>query len=394
MNETRDLLERVGDRFEFPADAFERLEHRRERKRKNRRIAAGVVGIAVFAALVFGLARATLSDSGPSPADRPTPTPSIESTGSVLGRNEIVAFDQGQIEAVDQATGDRRTLVTCGDPCIFFSQAAVSADRHWLAYTVETCLGALPCEPEAGLWVANGLGERRQLVQTCEPGHCFPMLWAWSPTSDTLAVAGPIDAPSGHRSIFLIDPSTGARTEVADAFPGEVALAWSPDGSRLAYDGDGSVHIVGLGGGSPTVTVEGWSPVWSPEGTRLAVMVVPEIFVTNADGSHLHRVANGYEAVWSPDGSKILTHVEEGRRTGRYYEELWVATADGSDAINILPVGCCSGGIVDDTLRWSPDGTRVAFLDARTERWRVLEADGEGDLSFIEEIEVAGWPSR
>jgi hypothetical protein len=53
MNETRDLLERVGERFTFPDDMFERLERRRDRKRRNKRIAAGVVGIAVFVAAIW-----------------------------------------------------------------------------------------------------------------------------------------------------------------------------------------------------------------------------------------------------------------------------------------------------------------------------------------------------
>ena len=53
MNETRDLLARVGERFTFPDDMFERLESRRDRKRRNKRIAAGVVGIAVFVAAVW-----------------------------------------------------------------------------------------------------------------------------------------------------------------------------------------------------------------------------------------------------------------------------------------------------------------------------------------------------
>ena len=53
MNETRDLLERVGERFAFPDEAFERMLRRRDRKRRNQRIAAGVVGIAVFLAAVW-----------------------------------------------------------------------------------------------------------------------------------------------------------------------------------------------------------------------------------------------------------------------------------------------------------------------------------------------------
>ena len=99
MNETRDLLERVGDRFAFPDRAFERLERRRDRKRRNRRIAAGAAGIAVFAALVFALARATWSDSAPRPGEPPpSPTPSIgieQSGNPILHANEFVASFTG-----------------------------------------------------------------------------------------------------------------------------------------------------------------------------------------------------------------------------------------------------------------------------------------------------------
>jgi len=395
MNETRDLLERVGDRFGFPDQSFERLERRRDRKRRNRRIAAGAAGIAVFAALVFALARATWSDSAPRPGEpQPSPTPSagIEpSVNPILRANEVVVNDFSSIEAVDLETLDRRTLVTCKDPCVFFSEAAASADDGWLAYTVETCLGALPCEADAGLWVANDLEERRHLVQSCDPDQCFPLVWAWSPTSATLAIAGPADAPSGPRSLFLVDPATGSRTEIADPSMDVETLAWSPDGSRIAYAGAGNVYIVPLDGGAPTLLAEGSEPRWSPDGSHVALTVPGGISVVTADGSNAIRIANGYEAAWSPDGLRIVAHVEE-RSSGGFHEELWVAAADGSGvAINILPAGCCSNGIVDDTLIWSPDGMRIAFMDGADDRWRVVNADGTGDVGSIDELEVAAW---
>ena len=397
MNETRNLLERVGDRFAFPADAFERLEHRRDRKRTNRRIAAGAAGIAIFAALVFALARATWSDSAPRPGEPPpSPTPSIgiERSGNpILRANEVVVNNHGPIEAVDRETRDRRTLVACEDPCIFFSGAAVSADDGWLAYTIETCLGALPCEADAGLWVANDVGERRQLIQSCDPDQCFPLVWAWSPTSATLAIAGPADAPSDPRSLFLVDPATGARTEIADPPMDVETLAWSPDGSRLAYAGAGNVFIAGLDGGAPTL-LKGSEPRWSPDGSHVAVTVQDGISVVDADGSNSILIANGYEAAWSPDGLRIVTHVEEGS-SGDFHEELWVAAADGSGvAINILPPGCCSTGIVDNTLIWSPNGTRIAFEEGSEDRWHVVNADGTGGLGSIDALEVAAWRSE
>ena len=55
MNEYRSVLERAGSNF-APLDLeLERLLRRRDRKRRNQRIAAGVVGIAVFVAAVWGV---------------------------------------------------------------------------------------------------------------------------------------------------------------------------------------------------------------------------------------------------------------------------------------------------------------------------------------------------
>ena len=85
MNDTRELLERVGDRFAFPEDAFDRLERRRDHKRRNQRVAAGVVGIAVFVAAVWivttggpfdrTLTPATTEPTGPTGTQEPTIAP-------------------------------------------------------------------------------------------------------------------------------------------------------------------------------------------------------------------------------------------------------------------------------------------------------------------------------
>jgi len=96
MNETRDLLERVGERFSFPDEAFERMLRRRDRKRRNQRIAAGVVGIAVFLAAVW-----IVTTGGPFDRSQPAdPAPDervgfiglapVGSTPSTPQRGELV----------------------------------------------------------------------------------------------------------------------------------------------------------------------------------------------------------------------------------------------------------------------------------------------------------------
>jgi hypothetical protein len=50
----RQVFERVMRGFVPPDDSFERMVNRRDRKRRNQRLAAGVVGISVFAVAVLG----------------------------------------------------------------------------------------------------------------------------------------------------------------------------------------------------------------------------------------------------------------------------------------------------------------------------------------------------
>ena len=53
MSEYRAVLERAGLNAPTPDLDLERILRRRDRKRRNQRIAAGVVGIAVFVAAVL-----------------------------------------------------------------------------------------------------------------------------------------------------------------------------------------------------------------------------------------------------------------------------------------------------------------------------------------------------
>ena len=119
MTEYRSVLERAGSNAPPPDLQLERVLRRRDRKRRNQRIAAGVAGIAIFAALVFGLARATLSGSGPLPAvpdQSPSPSIQTEALPQIIGDNEAVVMGRNSaLDALDRTTRDRRTLVTCKD---------------------------------------------------------------------------------------------------------------------------------------------------------------------------------------------------------------------------------------------------------------------------------------
>jgi hypothetical protein len=88
MNVTREQLERVGERFAFPDAAFQRLERRRDRKRRNERITAGAVGLAIFVTMVWiALSGGPLDRSHmPAVTGRPVPSASTRPTPDIEPR--------------------------------------------------------------------------------------------------------------------------------------------------------------------------------------------------------------------------------------------------------------------------------------------------------------------
>ena len=89
-NSSNETLERIARRIPVPEPAHERMLRRRDRKRRNQRIAAGVVGFAVFVAAVLTLGTVALSDRTQGPAG------GAETGPVVTGPVETGSTDDGQ----------------------------------------------------------------------------------------------------------------------------------------------------------------------------------------------------------------------------------------------------------------------------------------------------------
>lgn len=76
MTEYTKLIERLGVRYGVPDLPTDQLLNRRDRKRRNQRVAAGVLGIAVFALAAIGFIRLLGPERGSviGPATSPSPT--------------------------------------------------------------------------------------------------------------------------------------------------------------------------------------------------------------------------------------------------------------------------------------------------------------------------------
>jgi len=86
MSDPRSVLERAMERVELRPFTLDGFHTRRERKQRNQRIAAGVVGIAVFVAAVWIVTAGGAFDRGATPAvTGPTPTPEYPGQVGIVG---------------------------------------------------------------------------------------------------------------------------------------------------------------------------------------------------------------------------------------------------------------------------------------------------------------------
>jgi Tol biopolymer transport system component len=191
---------------------------------------------------------------------------------------------------------------------------------------------------------------------------------------------------------------------------GTVAIAFSPDGSQVAFasfgdprnstgvniyvmntDGSEISHLLSMGYDVPHLA-------WSPNEKRLAFDgLLPSGFgIHIADLNCIQAQSNcaaattylgeGTEPSWSPDGERIAFEMNMGSRPEASDYDLWVMDADGSNRIDLTP-----DGFQALTPAWSPDGQLIAFEYSRNPRGiYAMRPDGSG-LTFLADGIKPAW---
>lgn len=195
-----------------------------------------------------------------------------------------------------------------------------------------------------------GDGAKVKLVDSCLPNQNRP---TWSPNGAVIAVSANCDIPE-RPFLHLVNADGSELRPVAraDSLP-ETEPSWAPGGGRIAVtSGRGEVNglivIVDTTTGRRETLTRGYSPAWSPTGEWIAYLrkdstpdTTASIRMVRPDGtgdrvlfeSASPRLTVGELVLgplrWSPDGSALAF--------GRG-KSIWVAHLDGSAAQSIVSV--------------------------------------------------------
>jgi Tol biopolymer transport system component len=327
MDEYRDTLERELDRLSPPKIHLDQLARRRDRKRRDERIRAGLVGLAIAIVIVGSLGIGAIRSTAPPPAEEPDDASGIFS--SVGG---WIVIDQGGVYRAVSPDGSDETALLEG------------RTELW---------------PED--WSPDGsrlLVKRSRSLAVIEPDGSETTLVRY----ERYSFDGASFSPDGVTVVFAKWAGAGQLWTIASDGSGEPRLllesedlvyqpTYSPDGTRIAYvDGGGdhshTIRVVNADGTRVRVLIDATPPFdgghitgleWSPDGSIIAIGLDGEgIYTIRPDGTDLRLlIPRAENPAWSPDGSLIAYSPYSGANQ----RAVWVANADGSDPRMLSPSG-------------------------------------------------------
>jgi Tol biopolymer transport system component len=314
MSEYRAILEQTRERFPAPELPLEGIYRLRDRRRRNQRLAAGVVGVAiVIAGFLVGTSILRSEEKIPV-TPRPMPGGSI----ALYGLGHLLTM-------FDPKTGDSTYLVLRFGDGEYLGSLSWSPDGADFVYTALTANG---CGPVRSYDLET---DAISTIVPREPGRLTCQA-AWSPDGSRIALGG--------RGLELIDPDGSDPTTLAQRL-GVDDVTWSPDGATIAFTTPNAIYEIDADGSNLRILLKPPGPgylddlSWSPDGSRIAYLVnVPQ---TPVGGPGTHSF------------------------TPRI-PQVWIVDADGSRPSMLFEGGECCGHYDRTGLSWSGDGTKIAFV--------------------------------
>jgi TolB protein len=247
----------------------------------------------------------------------------------------------------------------------------------------------------AGGAVASGFNRKMSQLTTAEGVEEWP---AWSPDGSRLAFVAEVD---GFRQLFVRTLATGEERRLTHDTRDDIQPAWSRDGRRLVFvraasdsakleptdlngwyfEGGEIWSLDVVTGDMNRLVTNAFGPAWSPDGTRLAFDATwagpRRIWISDSAGLNPRQLtSDSSEAVvhagprWSPDGRRLVF-----RRIEKTTSDLLTA-----DVASAATTRLTQDGAADLDPSWSADGRWVYFSSNRgggINVWRLaVGADG------------------
>jgi TolB protein len=204
--------------------------------------------------------------------------------------------------------------------------------------------------------------------------------FTWAPSGRLVALAvTSVSTVTGYEGIHVIELATGRDRRIEKRVEFVAGLAWSRDGSKIAYvagdkiSGARELRVISADGSSYAKRVKIFSgsvpssPTWSPDGRRIAYAAWhgrhSNVYIANL--AHPRQFGGlpgvGAAPAWSPDGSRIAIRGCGGVRLFTP-EGRDVTPLAGAHFLRVFPrpSSCHSIGVLGRPA-WSPDGTKLAI---------------------------------
>ena len=249
------------------------------------------------------------------------------------GQNGKLAFQNTQTFTVNP-DGSALTAIT-PPRGLNAGQPAYSPDGSLIAFDY----GGGTTPTGWGIWDMTSTGaDPRQITQESQTVAGNDTTPAWSPDGAQIAFVRNSD-------LYVMNADGSGVTNLTSAFAiGVLEPEWSPRGDLIAFSAGADIYVMGpTGAPAPqrlTFAVGNQNyPSWSPDGSAIAYAFLGGVGRVNADGSNEVVLASNlrevWDVAWSPDGTRIA-FINDPATNPQVQEELYMMNADGT---GVAPVG-------------------------------------------------------